>query len=337
MNDWRRVGAALIDGALEASVVGSFTTVGPTLRRRLDHWQDPPAVAGRRIVITGASSGLGLAAALALADLGAELVLIGRNAEKLAQAHAEVQARATLPVVALRCDLADLAAVRHLSDEIAAEGPVDVLVHNAGALVHEYQRTAAGHELTFTVHVLAPLLLTELLVPSLAAAAPSRVLFMTSGGLYTQRFALDQVELGPEGFDGSVAYARAKRAQVVLTTALNDQLGPLGISVHLCHPGWANTPGVDDALPRFAKVLGPTLRTPAEGADTLVWLAGQPGGEPTPAGQLWLDRRPRGVHHLAFTRKSAAEERTDAEQLLRRCQEAIGLTAPPTTATPPSA
>jgi NAD(P)-dependent dehydrogenase (short-subunit alcohol dehydrogenase family) len=101
-----------------------------------------------------------------------------------------------------------------------------------------------------------------------------------------------------------VAYARAKRAQVTLAELWAERLAPAGVAVHAMHPGWADTPGVERSLPTFRKVLGPLLRTAAEGADTLVWLAVDPAAVAGPSGRFWLDRRPRPVHRLAATRRA---------------------------------
>jgi dehydrogenase/reductase SDR family protein 12 len=109
-----------------------------------------------------------------------------------------------------------------------------------------------------------------------------------------------------DDYDGTTAYARAKRAQVVLSAELARRTDPARLVSHAMHPGWADTPGVDDALPGFSRVMGPLLRTPAQGADTMVWLA--TGDRPTmSSGRFWHDRRPRWTHRVPSTRSDAAE------------------------------
>jgi NAD(P)-dependent dehydrogenase (short-subunit alcohol dehydrogenase family) len=211
--------------------------------------------------------------------------------------------------------------VRHLAERLAgAPGRLDVLMHNAGALLTEYTVTAQGHEATVAVHLLGPYLLTECLIDRLADSVPSRVITVTSGGLYTQRFDLAELEMGPEHYDGTVAYARAKRAQVVLTAEWQRRYGPRGIAFHAVHPGWADTPGLAEGLPGFARMMGPILRSPEEGADTAVWLAGAPAGQP-PGGHLWLDRRPRSPYRLPWTVTPAADREAEGRALWEWCRE----------------
>lgn len=104
-------------------------------------------------------------------------------------------------------------------------------------------------------------------------------------------------------YNGTRAYARAKRAQVTLAELWATRLAADRISVHSLHPGWADTPGVARSLPTFRRVVGPLLRTPAEGADTLIWLAVVDGAPLQESGRFWLNRRPRPLHRLASTRR----------------------------------
>ena len=118
----------------------------------------------------------------------------------------------------------------------------------------------------------------------------------------------------PSSYRGTVAYARAKRAQTVWVTGANARFGDR-VAFHLVHPGWTNTPGVDAALPGFATVTRPFLRSPAAGAADLVWLASTPPQVPA-GGQLWLDRQPRPLHRLQRTRLSTPEEASSYDDLM---------------------
>jgi NAD(P)-dependent dehydrogenase (short-subunit alcohol dehydrogenase family) len=298
----------LADGLLEVSVIGSFTRIGFEARRRLFGWEDLSTrrLDGRIVLVTGATSGLGLEAATTLARMGASVRILGRSADKAEAARSSIVAETgNDDVGAYLADLGDLDATRRVADEIREHEPrLDALVHNAGALLTEYRETPQGHEVTFATMVLAPHLLTRELRPLLGAGA--RVIWVTSGGMYTQALDVDTLELGPDGYRGSVAYAKAKRAQVVLTELWAKRLRDDGVAVQAMHPGWADTPGIHESLPTFSKLIGPLLRDRAEGADTIVWLtaADEPGRT---TGRLWLDRHPRSTDKLPSTRTSPEE------------------------------
>jgi NAD(P)-dependent dehydrogenase (short-subunit alcohol dehydrogenase family) len=196
---------------------------------------------------------------------------------------------------------------------------VDVLVHNAGMLADDREETAQGHELTLATHVLGPLLLTCLLRPKLAAAGGARVVWVSSGGMYAQSLDLEGfVSESERDFDGVAAYAQAKRMQVVLAEVLARQLAPDRIAVNAMHPGWAETPAVKSSLPRFYAVTQRILRTPAEGADTVLWLAARDAARGK-TGKFWFDRAARRTHFLRRTRETAAERAA----FLDLCREAL--------------
>jgi dehydrogenase/reductase SDR family member 12 len=300
--------ADVVDRALEIGIAPSFTRVGYGVRSRLELW--PPLdrydLSGRVVVITGATSGLGLAAAGALAGCGATVEMVARNIDKAATACRALRAAgAPGGVDFVVADLADLNAVRAAAAEIARRhARIDVLVHNAGALDRTYVRSPQGIEVTVAGQVVGPFLLTELLVPPLRGATPGRVIWVSSGGMYSETLSVTRLESGPGNYDGTKVYARAKRAQVTLAAMWSERLRSDGIVVHSMHPGWADTPGVRRSLPTFRRVAGPFLRTPEEGADTIGWLAADDGAPISTTGQFWLDRRPRPIHRLRRTRES---------------------------------
>jgi len=312
-----------VDAVLEASVVGSFSKIGFVVRSRLDGWSEPANAKGRTIVVTGATSGLGLATAERLAFLGATVHVVGRNEVKIEAALDRIRRVALGEVQGHRCDLSLLADTAALSEDLTRSGaPIDVLIHNAGALLPAYTATSEGVETTVATHLLSPYLLTERLVSSNSLSSDARVITMTSGGMYTERFDLATLEMGPTDYKGTIAYARAKRAQSVLSAHWQATYGPRGLAFHLVHPGWAATPGVSEGIPGFSKVMGPLLRTPTQGADTTVWLAGSPQGEPAP-GNLWLDRRARPLHRLRRTRLTDEQQSQAETQLPRWCDDRI--------------
>ncbi len=212
-------------------------------------------------------------------------------------------------ITQVAADMGDLDQVRHLAERVLADHDrLDVLIHNAGALDPERRIAPDGTEATVASQVVGPFLLTSLLLDRLVASAPARVLTMSSGGMYATGLRVSGLEMTPEDYNGTEQYARAKRAQVTLNEMWAERYGDRGITFHALHPGWADTPGVDAGLPTFAKVMGPFLRTPEQGADTLVWLAADDAALES-NGRFWLDRVSRPIHKLPTTKKTDTAER----------------------------
>jgi NAD(P)-dependent dehydrogenase (short-subunit alcohol dehydrogenase family) len=321
--------ADVVDRALELAIVPSFTRVGFAVRSRLDHWSpvDRYDLDGRVVVITGATSGLGLAAARTLANCGATVEMIVRDARKAATVCDDLRTEhPTGRVGFVVADTGDLDAIRGATEMIRSRhDAVDVLIHNAGALEHDYAQTPQGIERTVASQVVGPFLLTGLLLPALRTAPRARVLWVASGGMYTQPLSVSGLEMPSDRYDGTTAYARAKRAQVTLAEMWAESLRPDRIAVHAMHPGWADTPGVRRSLPTFRRITGPLLRSSEQGVDTLVWLAADDGAPLATTGDFWLDRRPRPIHRLASTRRSDSPEAR--RHLWDWCAENSGLDA----------
>lgn len=300
----------ITDGVLDVLIVPGFTKIGPAIRSRLFDWTEP-TVAGRKVAITGPTSGLGRAAAFQLAELGAELVLIARNPVKLMGLIGELRKVGPGPFTSIVMDLGDFDSVSAAGRELLTIEHLDVLVHNGGALHNERSTvegpTGAELELTLATHVVAPFLLTAKAIPALSKGTSPRVITMSSGGMYGKAIDLSDLQTTSD-YSGTLAYAKAKRMQVDLTTLWAKRLEPTGIAVHAMHPGWAATPGVSDSLPGFDKLVGPLLRSPEQGADTLVWLCGAPADE-IGSGGFWHDRRRRPDAYLPGTRTSKRKQR----------------------------
>lgn len=294
--------ARLIDTAMDRTVAPGFSAVGYAVRRRLPGWPADPApdaLRGQAALVTGASSGLGTATVAGLAALGAEVHLLVRDEVKGRRVLADLRQQVPGSTMHLwRCDVSDLDDVARFTEEMRAGGhPLDIIVHNAGALPASRQESPQGHELTMALHLLGPVAMTEQLLPSLREGA--RVILVTSGGMYAQRLRDDDPEYLTGDYSGTTAYARSKRAQVELLDVLEQRWSPHGVHAYATHPGWADTPGVAESLPAFKKVTGPFLRDADSGADTTVWLAAQ---QPPPTGGgLWHDRRVRSPHLLPRT------------------------------------
>ena len=304
---WREV----LDDALEISVVGSFTSLGFRARRRLHGWQEPTpgAMAGRTVVLTGPTSGLGREAADTLARLGARVVLVGRSAERLEEVRGglvERHGEDRFPTVV--ADMGSLSSVRDAAAAIrASEHRIDVLVDNAGAMFPERTVGPDGIEATLAVMVVGPFALESALLPMLLAAQTPQVIAISSGGMYTQRLHLDDLQWEREPFSGPRAYARAKRAQVMLAREWARRIRNRDVAFNAMHPGWADTPGLSASLPGFRQVMGPILRTPAQGVDTLAWMAA--GGVGRRSGRFFHDRRERPFDRVPGTRTDLGERR----------------------------
>lgn len=309
-----------LDKALDWTVLPGYTSLGYALRRR--SWEEltPGSLAGRSVLVTGASSGIGTAACARLASLGANVHMLVRDESRGEAARRTIPAPARERVEIELCDVSDLDAVREFAAGFATRVPeLHGLVHNAGVLLQRRERSRQGFELTLATHVLGPLLLTELLMPALRKGAPSQVVFVASGGAYTARLHADDPELEDEEFDGPRFYAHAKRIQLILARELAERERGSGVGFAAEHPGWADTPGLERSLPRFHRLLRPILRDAEAGADTIVWLLVHPEASAAHPGALWHDRQPRSAHRLPGTRESAAER----ERLWRELEQLI--------------
>jgi dehydrogenase/reductase SDR family member 12 len=283
----------ILDGALDRSVVLGYTKVGASLRRLW--WPadpSPKAMAGKRVVVTGATAGLGEAMARSFAELGATVHLLGRNPEKVTHSAGVVRGQVPGAVVIEEvCDVADLDAVRAWTDDLSSRlDELHGLVHNAGVMPKQRVETAQGHETQLACHVLGPHLMTDRLIALLRNAGGASVVFVSSGGMYSAPLDADDMESTRGAYDGVRAYARTKRMQVVLADAWAQRLAT-DVRVESMHPGWAATPGVAEALPTFQRFTRPFLRDAGDGADTAVWLvATRPSSKPP---HFWHDRAQR--------------------------------------------
>ncbi len=261
----------------------------------------PPgwSIAGRRVVITGATGGIGLAAARELARRGALLTLVARSAARGDAAAAAVRAAARDggEVEVLHADLGVQASVRRLAAEVLARHPrVDVLVNNAGAIHASRRLTEDGIELTWAVNHLAPFLLTALLLERLVESAPARVVTTSSDAHRGARIPFGDLSaergVGAAGFR---RYGQTKLANILFTAELARRLEGPGVTATCFHPGFVAS-GFNrnnGALMRVGMTLArPFARSPERGAETLVWLVSSPEAE-RGSGGYFVDRRRR--------------------------------------------
>ena len=267
----------VLDTALDRALIG-YGNLGYLARKRA--WAALPRLDGKVVLVTGAKAGLGRAIADGLARQGAEV-------------HVAVRGDVELPFTVHKLDVSLLAEVRAFAG--AWEGPLHAVVHNAGVMPPERGETSEGHELTLATHVLGPHVLTQRL-------PAHRSIWVSSGGMYASKLVTDDLEYLKSEYKGVTAYVRTKRMQVVLA----GEWAKRGQDASSAHPGWVDTPGIADSLPLFKTLTRPILRTPEQGADTFVWLA----GADVPPGRFWHDRAPRPEHYTRLTRESEADRRT---------------------------
>ena len=245
--------STLLDRALDFTVLPGYSRVGFALRR--PHWKDiiERRLEGRVALVTGGSSGLGEAACEGLVTAGARVHMLVRDFDRGAKAVSRIASRVPDARSAIElelCDLSDLSGIRRFAEAFQARHEcLDLLVHNAGVLEKNRGHTRDGIELTFATNVLGPFLLTSLLLPALLAAAPSRVITVSSGGMYTARLDAEDPQLEHRDFDGAAFYAHSKRAQVALNSVWAEQFRAGEIAFHAMHPGWVDTPGLVPPFP----------------------------------------------------------------------------------------
>jgi NAD(P)-dependent dehydrogenase (short-subunit alcohol dehydrogenase family) len=243
---------------------------------------------GKTVVVTGASAGLGYETARAMAAKGATIVMAGRDPSKTAAAAHRIrtgQPGAKLATVTV--DLADLDSVRRGSGEILAAHPnIHALINNAGIMGGPHILTKDGLELHFASNHVGHFLLTNLLVPALKAAAPSRVVCLTSAGHRMEGFDLDDLNFRDREYIYYLAYAQSKRANVLHAVALAKRLSAFGIAANAVHPGAIRTEvwrdlaeeHIEQAM-AWSSASGSPEKTPAQGAATQVWAAVSPEAE----------------------------------------------------------
>ncbi len=241
---------------------------------------DKTTMKDKVVLVTGANSGIGRAASLALAKKGATVVMVARNKERGEAARSEIiRESQNASVDLLLADLSSLESVRQLAAEFQRKySRLHVLINNAGLFNQRRHVTMDGYEDTFATNYLAPFLLTNLQLDLLKASAPSRIINVSSVGHYSRHINFDDLNLEKE-YGGWKAYGQSKLALVLFTHELAKKLQGTGVTVNSVHPGtvatniWSRPLGPVGFIMALPKLF---MTTPKQGAETIVYLASSP-------------------------------------------------------------
>jgi retinol dehydrogenase 14 len=280
-------------------------------------------MAGRTVLITGGTAGIGMATALGLATMGAHLAITGRDRGRTEDAAREIRAAGGGQVDAFVADLSSQSQVRRLAGEVLGRcSRIDVLVNNVGGYYNTRHVTADGLERTFAVNHLAPFLLTNLLRDRLELSAPARVVTVASNAHAQGRIDFDDLQ-GERSWSGTRAYSQSKLANVLFTYELARRLPATLVTANALHPGVVRTAfGAEDpsgVQRRLVPFVRPFMKAPAQGAATSIHLASAPDLERV-TGRYFVSRKAKRSSKRSYDQAAAA-------RLWQVSADLVGLTA----------
>jgi retinol dehydrogenase-14 len=273
---------------------------------------------GKVVLITGGTSGIGKAAAMALAAMGAEVVVVGRDREKGEGAVEEIRRESGNERVSLMvADLSVQAEVRRLAREYKERHDrLDVLVNNAGLVQSDRTETPDGIETTLAINHLAPFLLTNLLLDLLEKSAPSRIITVSSEAQRWGKMNFDDLQ-SEKRYRSFPVYGMTKLANIMFTFDLAERLEGTGVTANCIHPGAVNTNfGTNQRSPMnlIFRAFKPFMRSPEQGADTVIYLAASPDVEGM-TGKYLSDRKLITASDEAYDENSRAKLWEISEEL----------------------
>ncbi|XP_048016728.1 DHRS-12_like_SDR_c-like domain-containing protein [Megalobrama amblycephala] len=267
------------------------------------------SMAGRSFMITGANSGIGKATAMAIAKKGGTVHMVCRNKDKAEEARAEiVKDSGNKEIYVHILDLSETKKVWEFAESFKKKyKTLNVLINNAGCMMTKREVNGEGLEKSFASNSLAVYILIKSLIPLLEKSPDPRVITVSSGGMLVQKLRTGNLQSQRGRYDGTMVYAQNKRQQVVMT----EQFAKAHPNIHfsVMHPGWVDTPTIANAMPDFHSSMKERLRTPEQGADTVVWLAVSEAAVKNPSGHFFQDRQMVSAHlPLAWTHSSQLED-----------------------------
>ncbi|KAA0715802.1 Dehydrogenase/reductase SDR family member 12 [Triplophysa tibetana] len=266
------------------------------------------SVSGRSFIVTGANSGIGKTAACEIAKRGGMVHMICRNKDRAEEARKEIVDQSKNENVHVHIvDMASPRKVWEFANGFSQNHSLHVLINNAGCMVNQRELTEDGLEKNFATNTLGTYILTTALIPTLKKSQDPRVITVSSGGMLVQKLNVEDLQFEKGSFDSTMVYAQNKRQQVIMT----EQWAAQHKEIHFSsmHPGWADTPAVRSSMPDFYEKMKNKLRTEAQGADTVAWLAISDAANKQPSGLFFQDRKAVSTHlPLAFSRSSPDDE-----------------------------
>jgi retinol dehydrogenase 14 len=251
------------------------------------------SLSGKTCLITGANSGIGKETALALAGMGATVVMVCRDSEKGEEARKEiVEQSGSKAVELIICDLSSLDSVRELARKyLQSHNRLHILVNNAGVIIGKRIVTVDDLETTFEVNYLSHFLLTMLLLDILKSSAPSRIINVTSSAHYNGKMDFDDLQ-EEKNYGAMKSYCQSKLAQVLFTHELAKKLEGTGVTVNAVHPGAVRTRWGDEAgvLSIGIKIGRPFMLSPKKGAETPIYVASSSAVEGI-TGKYWEKKK----------------------------------------------
>jgi NAD(P)-dependent dehydrogenase (short-subunit alcohol dehydrogenase family) len=283
-------------------------------------------MAGKVVLVTGATGGIGKATAIGLATMGARVGITGRDLIRAEKAAVDIRTASGNPAVdVFAADMSSQAEVRRLGGVVLdAYSRLDVLVNNVGGFWAHRHPTADGLEHTFALNHLASFLLTNLLLDRLKASAPARIVTVSSGAQAAGRIDFDDLQ-GARRYSGQRAYSQSKLANILFTNELARRLRDTGVTANSVHPGVVRTNFGSEDQAGFFRIISPMVRpflkTPTQGASTPIYLASSPDVEGN-TGQFFANRKPK-------TATKATGDVDVTARLWRVSADLVGLTGSP--------